>query len=139
MGDVQLTISKDIVQPIVDAKVKEAVLAAMGGSEKIVEVVIDRILQQKVDKDGKVSSYSSDNKFTWMDIVITNTIQEEVRKHIKEMIIEASDGIKEALQSKLKTKAGTNQFAQALLDGFTNTFESNWRSTLQIQFNKETN
>ena len=88
MSYVQLTISKEVVTPIVEAKVKEAVLAAMGGADEIVKNVLNGILTQKVGSDGRVSSYSTDNKYSWLDIVLTKQIKESAEQAIRECLAE---------------------------------------------------
>lgn len=132
MSDVQLTISKEIVAPIVEAKIKEAILAALGGKESIIENVVNQIITKKVDSSGKVSSYSSDNKFTWIDIVLTKTIQEQAELAIKEHLVNCSKQIKEALVKQLQSKKGSELAAQALLDSLNGTFKSNWQSSIKI-------
>ena len=37
MNDVNLSISKEVVTPIVEAQIKSAVTEAMGGSEKLID------------------------------------------------------------------------------------------------------
>jgi hypothetical protein len=61
---VNLSIPQEVTQPIVSAKIQEAVLAALGGADKIIEGVVHQICNTKVGKDGKVSSYSSENTMT---------------------------------------------------------------------------
>ena len=135
-GNVSLTISKDIVQPIVESKVKEAILAALGGSEKVVELAINTVLHQKVDSEGKVSKYSSENKHSWMDIVITKTIQDVAREQVKEILAESSLEIMKALKKQLKSDAGSSLIAAAMLDGFNKSFESKWESKVKVTFEK---
>lgn len=132
MSDVQLTISKEVVAPIVEAKIKEAILGALGGKESVIEKVVNEILNKKVSSNGTLSSYSSDNKYSWIDIVLTKTIQEQTEAAIKEHLATASIPIKEAIIKNLQSKKGAEMAAQALLSALNGTFQSSWTSSIKI-------
>ena len=132
MSDVQLTISKEVVTPIVEAKVKEAVLAAMGGADEIVKNVLNGILTQKVGSDGRVSSYSTDNKYSWLDIVLTKQIKESAEQAIRDCLAENSVHIKDALIKELQSKKGASLAAKAIIDGMNDSFKNAWKTNLSI-------
>jgi len=131
-NSVSLQISKDIVNPIVQAKVKEAVLAALGGTDELVKKVCDQIINQKVNDKGAVSSYSSDNKYNWIDIIVTEQLKAAVKDELQKQIIESTAQIKEAMISQIRTKKGASLVAKALLDGLNGSFASNWKSSINV-------
>lgn len=132
-NNVQLTISKDIVNPIVEAKIKEAILSAMGGGEELIHRVTEQILYQKVNSDGKVSSYQSENKLNWIDVIVTSQIKSAVSDAIKEIIAERQDEIKESIKKIMSTKKGIEAFTQALLAGTAKMTEK-YSSTISVEF-----
>lgn len=132
-NNVSLTISKEIVTPIVQTKIQEAVLSAMGGADVLIKKVVDQIITQKVDEHGKVNSYSSSNKFSWLDIVVTQQIKEALEIEIREQITKSSASIRAAIVSQLQTKKGANLVASAMLDGLNDTFKSNWSSRISVK------
>ncbi len=134
MNDVSLTISKDLVAPIVEAKIKEAILAALGGGEEVIAKVLDQIMLKKVNENGVVSSYSSDNKYNWIDIVLTKQVKEIAEVAIKEEIAKSAEQIKNSLAAKLKSKQGSDMVAKALLDGLNGTFKNSWSSKMSFDF-----
>lgn len=131
---VNLSIPKEITQPIVAVKIQEAVLAALGGQEKIVATVVHQICSTKVDSSGKVSSYSSDNKNTWLDYHVTDVIQKAVREELIRQIDINAQQIKDELVKQLQTKKGASKIADALLSSLNGTFASAWRSKFEIKF-----
>lgn len=131
---VNLSIPSDVTRPIVAAKIQEAVLAALGGSEKLVADVIYLICNQKVASDGKISGYSSDNKYSWLDLNVTNVIKAEVEKELKEQIKVNAQQIKDELIKQISTKKGASKIAEALLSSLNGTFESGWKSKIEIFF-----
>lgn len=132
--NVSLTISKDIVNPIVEAKIKEAILAAMGGKEELVEKVVASVFSKKVNKDGRISSYSSDNKYTWLDIIVTNQIEAAVKEEVQKMVKENSVHIVKAVKKQLTTSSGQSMVAKAMLAGLEGTLQHAWASKIEIKF-----
>lgn len=131
---VNLSIPKEVTQPIVAAKIQEAVLAALGGSEKIIAGVIHQICNTKVDSNGCTPRYDSDAKGTWLDYHVTTIIQQEVKKELQEQIKVNAEGIKSELIKQLQTKKGASKVAEALLSSLSGTFASGWRSNITINF-----
>lgn len=117
---VNLSIPQNVTAPIIAAKIQEAVLAAMGGADKIVEGVVKQICNTRVSsKDGKVSTYSNDNNMLWMDYHITSILQGAINEELKKQTVEIASPVKDALIKQLQTKAGANKIATAILDAMT--------------------
>ncbi len=121
---VNLSIPQNVTQPIVAAKIQEAVLAALGGSEKIVESIIHKICNTAVNPaDGKVSSYSSDNKTNWLDYHVTSIIQDAVKIELVKQLEAGALPVKEALIRVMQSKAGSSKIADAILQSMTSKFD----------------
>lgn len=131
---VNLSIPQSVTQPIVAAKIQEAVLAALGGSEKIVAGVIHQICNTKVDSNGKTTTNSYDQKTSWLDYHVTTIIQEEVKKELVSQIRLSAVQIKDELVKQIQTKKGASKIADALMSSLNGTFESGWRSKFEINF-----
>lgn len=135
---VSLNISKDIVNPIVEAKVKEAIMEAMGGRDQIIDKMVNLIINQKVDRDGRPSNSSYD-KETYLDFVVTNQIKKAIQEELTTQISIASEAIKDSLVKNIQTKKGANMVAMALLSGMNKTFENSWTSKIDVIINQKTN
>lgn len=133
MDNVSLTISKDIVQPIVNAKINEAILLAMGGSEFLIAKVVEQVFTQKVNQDGHISTYNSDNKYNWIDAVVTKTIKEATTIAINEIISTKQDLIKNEIIKQMSSKKGIEGFATQLLSGVSKITES-YYSKVIVEF-----
>lgn len=136
---INLGISPELVKPIVEQHIKAAITEAFGGSEKVIENVIHGILTQKVNESGTISSYSGDNRFNWIDVVLTKTIQEVAKEAIKEEISKSASVIKGVIVEQLRSKEGADKVATAILDCMNDTFKDSWRSNIQIRIGKESN
>jgi ABC-type Zn uptake system ZnuABC Zn-binding protein ZnuA len=135
---VNLSIPQEVTQPIVAAKIQEAVLAALGGADKIVSGVIHQICNTKVDSNGSSTPrYDSDAKHTWLDYHVTKIIQDEIKKELVEQIKVNAQAIKDELIKQLQTKKGASKVAEALLSSLNGTFASGWRSHITVQFDAD--
>lgn len=112
---INLEISQNLVKPILEEKIKLAVLEAFEGKERMVSEIVNAVISQKVDAEGKVSKYDSDNKYSYVDILIRRRLNEAVRGCIGSMIEEAQPQIIAEITKQLKTKKGISDFAKAML------------------------
>jgi hypothetical protein len=134
---VSLQIPKEVSQPIVAAKIQEAVTAALGGADKIVETLVHTICNTRVDpKTGKASQYSSENTTTWIDYHVTSIIEGAVKSELKNQLDTGAIQVKEALVKTLQSKGAANKFAEAILQSLTGTFAqgSKFMPDIKISF-----
>lgn len=137
---VNLSIPKDVTAPIVAAKIQEAVMAAMGGADKIVTGVVHQICNTKVSpKDGKVSTYSSENTMAWIDFHVTELLQNSIKEELRKQIHEVASPINAELIRQINTKKGASMVASALLGGLEGSFKDNWASKIEIKFETKQN
>lgn len=131
---VQLGINPELIKPIINTHIKAAIVEAMGGSEELIDKVVDSVLNTKVNHEGKISNYSGDNRYRWLDIILTNEIRNAVKAELQNAVTESSGVIRESLIAKLRTRAGADIVASALLDGLCHSFDHSWMSKIDISF-----
>lgn len=133
-NNVSLTISQDIVKPIVQSKIEEAILLSLGGADKLVEYAVATILNTKVDSTGKVSTYSNENKFNFVEIAIRNKINEAARLAVSDFLENHKEKIRNELIKQLTSKKGVALFAASLLDATARTLPNQYRATFTVNF-----
>jgi len=132
MSDVNLSISKEIIQPIIDAKVSAAVCEALSGSKNIISDVVSKILTMKVDSSGKASSYSSDIPFIqWL---CNNAIHEAAKTAVKEYIGKSKEGLAIEIQKTLVKNQKI--IALNLVNSFIENTQSDYRMNVNIEVKK---
>ena len=128
-GEVNLSISNDVVKSIVESKIKSEVLTALSGnSERIMEQLTENIIKQKVDRDGKPTSYSDGvNLLDWM-------IQKEIRELCSSAIKEWMKGQAEKLKISVKKSLEKNKdkFADQLVQSLVNETHGNLTYRLDV-------
>ena len=126
-----LSISKEMLTPVIEQQVKAMMATILGGQEQIVDKVIKNILETKVNSDGRPTSYSDGKTyFEWL-------LKDEITKAVKELIAEEMkskvSNIKKAIKKQIQSETGATVIADALLNGLNKTCESSWRSTFKIE------
>ena len=131
-----LNLSADMIKPIIEKTIQANVLSALNGWEGVVTDMVNTVLTTKVDEHGKISSYSSENRYTWIEVNINRRIKELVEGEVKKQIEESAEAIREAVRKQITSKDGSNAIAKAVVDGLIGTFKKSWNSTINISFDK---
>lgn len=134
MGNEQTTINlpQELVKPIIEAKINEAILEGMKGSEHLINQAVVAILNQKVDSDGKMSRYSSENNVTLLRHLVTKAIRDAATEAVKSYVAEKQPEIRKAITAQLETKSMRDKFAKALIEGTVDMFASSYRMNVNI-------
>lgn len=135
MDNVNIQISQDLIKPIIENKIKMAIIEAMGGNNELIAQTVDAIFKLKVDSSGNKSRYDSDNKFNFIDVVLKQGIETACKEAIKEYIQENKDNIKQEVRRQLQTKTGTSQFVSSFITGMLKASESEYRFKADFTFN----
>lgn len=93
MSDVNLSISQEVVKPIIEAKIQAAITKELEGAATMMDRIVYRVLMAKVDSDGKESCYARGD-LTYVQWLC----QECIRKAALSALEEAS----KSMQPKLK-------------------------------------
>jgi hypothetical protein len=131
---VSLKISEDMVKEIVSKQIQQAIVKELGSAEAYMEALISAALHQKVSIDGKVSRYSSDNKYDYLDIMLKEKIQETAKVALQEYIKENADKLKDALKKELEKTSTKNELVKTFVEGASKAFEYSWRFNCNVKF-----
>lgn len=104
--------------------------------EKIVSGLVNTVLETKVDKDGRISSYSSDNKYTLLELYVNNMIREVVKEEMKKLVEEKRPKMQEIIRKELNKKAVINKFVDAFLTSNMTNLDNNWRTKITLEYDK---
>ena len=128
MSDLNLSISKELIEPIIREKIHAAVIEAFGGSTIMLDKVIDAALNIKVDNKGNSSGYSSDIPFIqWF---CREAIMDCAKQALKEFVDEQKPAITEAVKRQL-TKS-RNAVARSFVDGLAASINNQYLLTVKI-------
>lgn len=129
-----VNIPKDVIEPIVQAQIKMAIIAALENHRGLVADSVAKVLNTKVNERGIVSQYSSDNKFLWLDQTLSLTIREVAKKTIEEWLEGNKKIIEAHLRAELAKKNSplVKQLIQGMASGMVDMGASGYRINVTI-------
>ena len=135
MGDIaNITLSKDLIEPIVRAQLHASIVAALGRSEDLVAGVVTTIMNAQVDSEGKPSNrdYGSRPLITWM---AEKAVKEAALEAIKEWFSGNRDAIKKEVEHALKrnTKMMAEKFVMGMTDAAARTYNAHFDVSFKTQ------
>lgn len=132
-GMASITLGNDIVKPIIEAKISEAILDAMKGSEHLIREVAVKVLNLQVDSNGKTDGYSKDR--TFLAYLCQKAIREAAETAVKEFVQTRGDEIKKAVEVEVATKKFKKDFATAMVAGALDAAKDMYRMNIDVNFN----
>lgn len=122
---VNINVSQDLILPIIQAKIEAGIIEALhqsGNGQGLIEQVVHQVLHRKVQYDGSVSSYSSDNRHDYLAILCQKGITEAANGAIKAVLESRRAEVQAAIEAELKKHATQTKMAKALIDGVCDIF-----------------
>ena len=95
-----LNIDKSMLTPVIEQQVKLLMTEVMGGSDRIINSVIEQVLKSRVDDNGKPSTYSSSKPF--FEWLLIDEIKKVVQELLREEMAKKASAIKAAMKKYLQ-------------------------------------
>lgn len=105
--------------------------------DKIVNGLVKAVLETKVDKEGRISSYSSDNRYTLLEVYVNNIIREIVKEEMKKLVEEKRTKMQEIIRRELNKRATLDKFVDAFISNNLDNLDSNWKTKISIEYEKD--
>ena len=134
---VKLNIDKELVSTIMTKQIQAVIASSIGDPEEFITGVVKMALRQKVDENGKVSRYSSDNKCDFLDFLTADTVRKAAKELLEEWLIEKKDVLKEVLKKELDKKSTHNKMIKAFVDTFEKSISYYWNFKADIKFERD--
>ncbi|MFA5408398.1 MAG: hypothetical protein WC343_06475 [Bacilli bacterium] len=124
----EFKISEGLIKPIIETKINEAIIASMGGHERLIADMITMYMNQKVDSDGKASNYgNSKPRIEWLSQTM---IEEAVKEALKNFLSDKREFLQKEFERFFNSKKGSNQIVKALQEGVCAGLANRWATTI---------
>lgn len=140
MGNIvglDLNIDQDYLANAVQQTVLMGISESLNGKNQIVSQIVKMVLETKVDKTGKISSYSGDNRYTLLNYYVTKMIQEVAAEEMKKMVDEHREDITKAIRSELAKKVNYNKFVDAFINNVSSAVSNSWCPKIEVHFEQK--
>lgn len=104
--------------------------------DKIVNGLVKAVLETKVDEEGRISSYSSDNRYTLLEVYVNNIIREIVKEEMKKLVEEKRTKMQEIIRRELNKRATLDKFVDAFISNNLDNLDSNWKTKISVEYEK---
>lgn len=105
--------------------------------DKIVNGLVKAVLETKVDEKGRISSYSSDNRYTLLEVYVNNIIREIVKEEMKKLVEEKRPKMQEIIRRELNKRATLDKFVDAFISNNLDNLDSNWKTKISVEYEKD--
>ena len=105
--------------------------------DKIVNGLVKAVLETKVDKEGRIISYSSDNRYTLLEVYVNNIIREIVKEEMKKLVEEKRTKMQEIIRRELNKRATLDKFVDAFISNNLDNLDSNWKTKISVEYEKD--
>ena len=98
-------IPKEVLEPFIKEAVSTSIIGALGDGTKIITQAVQETLKTKVDINGNVSKYSSDNRYTLLDVLAQKEMRKVVAEVLKEYVLAMRPRIEAGIRKAISANA----------------------------------
>ena len=118
MSQSMIQLDQKLVDNLVKEHLSAAVLSVLADKkESLLRSMSDQILNLKVDENGNISSYSSANKYSWIEFALNRELRAVIVQAVKDQLEAMKPEIEKAIKREV-AKSGS-AIAKAIMGGFT--------------------
>lgn len=129
-----LEISQDYIDNLTKDLLTQSLIETLDAKNTIVEGIVSQILSVKVNDEGRISSYSGENRYTYLEWLVRKMIKDEIKSVAAEVLEEKRNDIRSAIRKEVNKKATMNKFVDAFFSAVTENLESKYRTEIDINF-----
>jgi hypothetical protein len=121
---VELKISESVLRPILEAKIQEGIVQMMGGQDKLVRDMLEVWMSQRVDSDGKISTYNS--AIPRFEYLVNKMLSEALKAALDDYLKKKTDLLTREFKRFFDSKKGTSAIVEAMQDGLCKALTTSW-------------
>ena len=131
-----LNIDDDYLGECVKQTVIAGIAESLNGKNEITSQIVNMVLSQKVDRNGRISGWSSDNTQTVLEYYVSKAIREVAEEEIKRVKDEARPQIAETMRKELGKAKTIDKLVAEFANDMVKSCTNYWHATLGITFEK---
>ncbi len=142
MGNIvglDLKIDEKFITETAKEIIQAGVVSALGNKDTLIKSVINSILAKKVDENGNEPRYSSDGKYSLLDVYVNRAVRETAKEVVQEIVEENRAEFKKLLKKQLTSATALDAFAKSFVEGTIDAIGNNYRSRIEITVDKSRN
>ena len=127
---VNLKIDEALIHKVLEEKIAEAIGVTIVDKERVLDAMIQKMMNMRVDEKGQPSSYSSAKSYVqWAS---EDVMRQAVKKALDKVFAAQQERIEALIERQLK--ASSNKLAKALVYGLEQSLKSSWNTKVEFRF-----
>ena len=132
---VSLKVDPSLVTSVLEKQIQAAIIAQLGDEEELIGHAVKLALSEKVDRRGSsTSSYASDRKYDYLEVLTINSIQKAAKAALNEWLEENSKKIRAAVLKELDSPERQKSIAKSYADAIETSLTAHWTMSCDISF-----
>lgn len=129
-----LQIPKEMIESAIRTHVAAAIADAFGEKNAILNMAVGRVINQRVDSEGKPSTYSRDSDRPWIEWAIGETVRESVKSVLSEELAKQQDRIRAEISAQLQKKNSPllKMLVESMANSITEIAGNRYRMTVNV-------
>lgn len=123
-------IPNSVLEPYIKQAVSTSIVAALGDGTALVGKAIESALSQKVNYQGKISNYNSENIYNFVEVVAYEKICEVTKIAISEMAESMKENICHKVKELILQKY--DEIAHVLVNGMIDSLKVSWNMNVSL-------
>lgn len=124
-----ISVDQGLVQPVIQAEIQAAIVRELAKDNgNLIREVVARVLTQKVDNDGKVSSYGGSKAY--MDWVCEQAIRSATKSALEAYIRDSEELLMEEIEKQIKKNG--KEMAKIFVESLMGAIKTSWRFSVSI-------
>lgn len=131
---VSMSVDPEVVNAIIRKNIETSLLTAMGNEKEkgaVLDAIVMSAMKTKVNSDGKISSYSSDNKYEYLEIKVQQILRGAVVSALDEYVAQKESALKKKVKKSIEDNAG--DIANSLVKSFAESAGTSWRFKVNLE------
>jgi phage baseplate assembly protein W len=132
METATLQLPKDLIEAAIQQNVAAAMAKAMGGYSSLMAEAVNRVLNQKVDDDGKPSNYSSNIPF--IQWAVNDALRKAVQDALAQEVVKYEAEVRRQIVEQLGKKNSpiVKQLVENMTSGLIEAATNKYRLTVTV-------
>jgi uncharacterized protein YajQ (UPF0234 family) len=129
MSGMTLSVDDNLVRPVIEKEIQAAIVRELGKSDQMIAEVVRKVMEMKVDREGKPSTYGSDTPY--LEWAFKSAIHDATKKAISKWIEENSPAIEAELQKQFVKQKG--EFSKAIVGQLLGAVSNKWQFSVNVK------
>jgi|GEM_PF-4736430 len=134
---INLGINEDMVKPILQKQIEAAVLARLGNTEELIRKTVSFALNEKVDKNGNVSTYRSDNSYDFLELLVGKAIREAAEESLRDWLKDNVQIVKAMVTKEMNNPERQGTLIKSFADTVEEALRYSWNFRCDVRFDKK--